>query len=134
MLEIFLLIFLCTKMGADLRNKGWSRPIWMQIAVAVVWIGCELLGSIGYCAFLILREGRLEAADHPGFLIYPAALLSATVGVAALFLIAKLLPSRVKSEANAELSPNPQSGANGRQPVSPDTDSAPAAAACRRSP
>ena len=49
MLEIFLVIFLCRKKGVDLRNKGWSNPIWMQIAVAAVWIDCELPVSLGNC-------------------------------------------------------------------------------------
>ncbi len=47
MLEIFLLSFLCKKMGSTLRNKGWGTTFWMQLAVVVAWFGSMLVGALG---------------------------------------------------------------------------------------
>lgn len=93
MLEIISLRFLCRRMGANLRAKGWSNPMWMQVAVVVVWLSCMFLGSLMYALFILITQGD-AAVQELGFAVYPIAFLSGAAGVGCLFLIVSTLPSR----------------------------------------
>ena len=97
MLEIIALIFLWGKMGSMLREKGWERTIWMQLAVIFVWFSSMLFGTVIFYTVLAFRHG----ADHferiasgLRFELYITALLSAVVGTGILFLIAHLIPQK----------------------------------------
>ncbi|GEM_PF-1893585 len=94
MLEILALYFLCKRMGDRLRAKGWTQPIWMQIAVVVVWVGGMLFGSFVYGVYLVITKGEAAAAEGPGLIVYPIALLSAAVSVGTLFLIVAAIPGK----------------------------------------
>lgn len=93
MLEILVLYFLCKRMGANLRAKGWAKPIWMQIAVVVMWFGGMLFGSFVYGLYLVITRGE-DAANAPGLIVYPIALLSAAVAVGTLFLVTAAIPGK----------------------------------------
>jgi hypothetical protein len=92
MLEIILLIFLCTHMGKKLRAKGW-KPLWMQIGVVFAWIGGAFFGVFAYVIWIALREGEAAVQDL-GFSKYPFAILGGLGGVGIFFLIAAMLPVR----------------------------------------
>jgi drug/metabolite transporter (DMT)-like permease len=93
MLEIFLLRFLCKKMGSTLRDKGWGTTFWMQLGVVVAWFGFMLVGAVGYTVYLVMTKGE-AAAEHPDLLVlYPIAFLAAGSGVALLFGLVSLFPS-----------------------------------------
>jgi hypothetical protein len=94
MLEIVALYFLCKKMGERLRAKGWTKPVWMQIAVVLAWFGCMFLGSVAYGVYVVIKEGEAAAQDV-GFSVYPIALISGAAGVGLLFLIAGMFPNRL---------------------------------------
>ena len=94
MLEIVVLYFLCKQMGINLRAKGWKKPVWMQIAVVLVWFVCMLIGMIGYGIYRAIKEDDPAAPEHLGLMIYPPGFLSAAIGMGLLFGIVSLLPNR----------------------------------------
>jgi drug/metabolite transporter (DMT)-like permease len=93
MIEILLLSFLCKRMGANLRNKGWGTTVWMQIGVVVAWFGCMFAAAVGYGIFTVIASGP-AAADKPNLLVlYPLCLGAAGMGVGLLFTIVRFFPS-----------------------------------------
>jgi hypothetical protein len=93
MIEILLLSFLCKKMGANLRNKGWATTIWMQLAVVVAWFGGMFVAGFAYGFFVALTKGA-AAAENPNLMVlYPLCFLTGAAGVALLFTIVSFLPS-----------------------------------------
>ena len=94
MLEIIALIMSCRRMGAMLRDKGWENPIWMQILVVIFWFGGMFAGGICWAVFVGITKGE-AAIDKIGFEIYPCMYLTAILSVGMLFLIAKMMPTRL---------------------------------------
>ena len=94
MLEILVLYFLCKRMGEKLRAKGWKTTVWMQIAVVLAWFGGMLFGSISYGIYLVITKGE-AAAESPGFIVYPIAILTGAAAVGTLFLIASALSNKL---------------------------------------
>src|SRR5262245_43327778 len=93
MLEIIALYFFCKKMGALLRSKGWSKPVWMQILLVLVWFACEFLASLVFALIVAVTKGP-AAAEQIGLTAYLIAVPAAVIGVGVLFLIANMLPNR----------------------------------------
>jgi hypothetical protein len=94
MLEIMALYFLCKRMGEKLRAKGWKTTVWMQIAVVLAWFGGMLFGSVSYRIYLGITKGE-AAAESPGFIVYPIAILTGAAAVGTLFLIASALSNKL---------------------------------------
>jgi hypothetical protein len=66
----------------------------MQVTVVVCWFGAMIVGAFAYGMFLGLTQ-KPEAAENPGFIVYPIMLAAAVAGQLVLFTIVKNLPSRV---------------------------------------
>jgi hypothetical protein len=93
MLEIFLLSFLCKRMGSNLRDKGWGTTVWMQLAVIVAWFGSMFGAAFVYGFVLVLMQGP-AAVDHPNMMVvYPLCFLAGVAGVGLLFTIVSFFPS-----------------------------------------
>lgn len=92
MLELVALFFLCSHMGSLLRKKG-RKPLLMQIAVVVCWIGAMFAAAFLYGIYLALRHGP-DAAGSPGMIIYPVMLAAAVLAQLALFSIAHFLSNK----------------------------------------
>lgn len=88
MIEIGVLIFLCTRMRNLLYERGWDRTFWMQLLVVVVWLGSEFTGALIYGVVVALRDGE-AALENLGFMAYPPALITAILGQLLLFWIVK---------------------------------------------
>lgn len=93
MLEIVALYFLCKLMGEKLRAKGWEKPLWMQVAVVLAWLGGAFLGSVACATYVALTRGE-AAVEKMGIELYFVALLSGLLSVGLLFLIATMLPRK----------------------------------------
>jgi hypothetical protein len=98
MLEIILLYGLCKMMGNLLREKG-RKPLMMQIALVLMWIGGEFLAPFIYGVVQAIRH----AGNPPemGFEVYFVAILGAASGAGLAFLIAALLPP-IQEESEAD--------------------------------
>jgi drug/metabolite transporter (DMT)-like permease len=93
MIEIFLLSFLCKKMGSNLRDKGWGTTLWMQLAVVIAWFGSMFAAGFGYGIYVTLTQGP-AAVEHPNLMVlYPLCLLAGAAGVGLLFTIVSFFPS-----------------------------------------
>ena len=90
MLEILLLVWLCSSLGKILRSKG-RKPLFFQIMLVLSWFGAEFVGGV--------VGGIMQAVRHGGggpggfdFTIYICALVGAACAAAFWFLIANILP------------------------------------------
>ncbi|HSP45685.1 MAG TPA: hypothetical protein VLO30_06805 [Chthoniobacterales bacterium] len=93
MIEILFLYFLCKKMGATLRDKGWGTTFWMQLAVVVAWFGSMAVAGFGYGLYVVLTKGP-AAAEHPNLVVlYPLCFLAGAAGVGLLFMIVSFFPA-----------------------------------------
>jgi drug/metabolite transporter (DMT)-like permease len=93
MIEIFLLSFLCKKMGNLLRDKGWNTTFWMQLAVIVTWFGGIIVATFVYTVYVLITKGQ-AAAEHPDLMVlYPLCFLGGGAGVSLLFTIVSFFPS-----------------------------------------
>jgi hypothetical protein len=93
MIEIFLLSFLCKKMGTTLRDKGWETTVWMQLAVIAAWVGCTVVVGFGYGVYAVMTNNP-AAAKHPNMMVlYPLCFLAGAMGVGLLFTIVSFFPS-----------------------------------------
>ena len=98
MIEILLLSFLCKRMGANLRDKGWSTTVWLQLGVVVAWFGGMFAAAFGYGLFATLLYGP-DAADKPNLLVlYPLCFVAASLGVGLLFFIVSFFPSHQRQD------------------------------------
>jgi drug/metabolite transporter (DMT)-like permease len=93
MIEILVLYFLCKKMGAILRDKGWGTTVWMQLAVIVAWFGSMFLASFAYAIYTVMTSGEAAAATPNLLVLYPICFLAGGVGVWSLFIIVSFFPS-----------------------------------------
>lgn len=85
MLEILLLVFLCKRLGAMLREKGRSAG-WMQFLLVVCWFGGELVCGVAIVVFM-----QMAGSSEPGVGAYLGALLGAAGGATIVFVIANSL-------------------------------------------
>ena len=93
MIEIFLLSFLCKRMGANLRDKGWGTTVWMQLGVVVAWFGGMFAAAFAYGVVAVIAYGE-QAADKPNlWVLYPLCFAGASLGVGVLFTIVRFFPS-----------------------------------------
>lgn len=98
MLEIILLVYLCTKMGGLLRDeKGWERTFWMQLSVVLIYFVSLFLGATGYGIFVAVTQGQ-AALNSIGWSAYLAGYIGVIFGVGVFFLFARSLPVRQPSE------------------------------------
>lgn len=90
MLEIILLVWLCSSLGKILRAKG-HKPLVFQILLVVSWFGAEFV--VGFVAGFI-RAVQLGNAQPQGFDItgYVFALIGAACAGGFWFLVANLMP------------------------------------------
>jgi hypothetical protein len=93
MIEILVLYFLCKKMGATLRDKGWGTTVWMQLAVIFAWFGSMCLASFAYTVYVVMTRGEAAAAAPDLLVLYPICFLAGGVGVGLLFIIVSFFPS-----------------------------------------
>lgn len=100
MLEIIILYLLCSQMGALLRKKG-RKPLWMQVAVVLIWIGSMLFAAMAYGVYLAIRYGP-EATEKPGWVIYPLMIAAGVIGELILFGIAHLIPPKTPATPIAD--------------------------------
>jgi hypothetical protein len=82
MLEILLLVFLCKRLGAMLREKGRSAG-WMQFLLVICWFGGELVCGVAIVVFM-----QMAGSQEPGIGAYFGALLGAAGGATIVFIIA----------------------------------------------
>ncbi len=115
MLEIILLIWLCTSMGKVLRAKN-RRPLLMQILVVLTWFGAEVCGVIATMIFVAVTQGAETLEGTNLGVSYLVALLSAALSVLVLFGVAWLLPPR---EAHAPVARAYEAG-DGSIDLAPD--------------
>src|SRR6476469_5761565 len=93
MIEIFLLSFLCKKMGSVLRDKGWNTTFWMQLAVIIAWFGGIIVTIVGYTIYVLITKGQ-AASEHPEMIVLsPLCFLGGGAGVGLLFTIVSFFPS-----------------------------------------
>lgn len=93
MIEIFLLSFLCKKMGNVLRDKGWNTTFWMQLAVIAAWFGGIIAASFTYTIYVLITQGQ-AAAEHPNLMVlYPICFGAGALGVTLLFFLVSFFPS-----------------------------------------
>ena len=90
MLEIILVIGLCSALGKMLRAKG-RKPFWMQVMLVVCWLMGEFTGGFIAGIVHVIRNG--ENAPM-GIGVYLFAILGAALGAAFTFLVAYLLPAQ----------------------------------------
>ena len=83
MLEILLLVFLCTKIGKVVKAKGYPK-LGFQIGLAVLWFGSEFVAG-----FLF---GMLNPNGEAGLALYGIALGAAALSAVLMFIIAYCLP------------------------------------------
>lgn len=99
MLEIFVVIGLCKKMGELMRGKGYEKPFWFQFFVPIFWLGGEFIGALVYS---ILRAVRGEPAGGFDLKLYLVAIVAAALATALYFVIAKSFPTRAPEELPLE--------------------------------
>ena len=93
MLEIFLLIFLCRKMGEIMRGKA-RNPIGLQILTVCGWFGGEIFGAIAWTVILLIAQEEKAMEDGLNIMTYVCALICAALSVGVVFLIAMLIPAK----------------------------------------
>ncbi len=97
MIEIGVLIFLCSKMRNLLYERGWDRTFWMQFLVVAVWFLTEFVGALTYGIVVAMRDGE-AAVQNIGFMAYPPALLAAIIGQVVLFLLVRSFVGKTNLE------------------------------------
>lgn len=93
MLEIFLLVFLCRKIGDIMRLKN-RNPLGLQVFTVLSWFGGELFGAVIGTIVLMIIQGEKAVNDGINLWVYLAALICAAISVAIVFIIAKLIPEK----------------------------------------
>ena len=115
MLEILIVIALCTKMGKLLRAKG-RKPLTMQIALVVMWIAGEFIAGFVAGIVHVLRNGQNV---EMGFGVYLVAIVGAAIGAGIAFLIAHLLPDQSQESFATGQDPFDQRTRNPNNPYAP---------------
>ena len=90
MLEIFLIVSLCKRMGEMMRHKGYDKPFWFQFFVPFAWLGGEFAGGFVY-AFERAMRGQQDGGF--GLLGYVVALFGAILSATLYFVIARSFSS-----------------------------------------
>jgi len=90
MLEIALIYFLCKKMGALLRSRGWNTTFWMQLLVVLTYMGSLLVGVFGYTIYIGITQGE-EALRGVGLEAYLAGYVFVAICVGLLFFASTFL-------------------------------------------
>lgn len=93
MIEILVLYFLCKRMGGNLRAKGWTKTVWMQIGVVFAWFGGMFFSSLIYTFYSGFTAGE-AGLESRVLSAYPLFLLAGAVAVGCVFLLASFFPSR----------------------------------------
>jgi hypothetical protein len=88
MLEIVLMIWLCKKIGRELREKG-QNPTWYQVLTVVLWVGGEILGML---LGTLIGETLGGDGEPDACFAYLLALLGAAGGAGLAYLIASNVP------------------------------------------
>ena len=109
MLDILLLVWLCTSLGKVLRSKG-RKPLVFQILLVLSWFGAEFCAGIIYGVFQSFRGAPADMGFD--FTLYVVALLGAACAAGFWFLIAYLLPS-----AEVNYAPPAFAGQSGTAPM-----------------
>jgi hypothetical protein len=85
--------FLCKGMGSNLRAKGWTKTVWMQVAVVFAWFGGMFFSSVVYTFYSGFTAGE-AGLENRVLSAYPLFLLAGAVAVGGVFFIASFFPSR----------------------------------------
>jgi hypothetical protein len=96
MLEILVVINLCKKMGALMREKGFDKPFWFQFFVPIFWLGGECFGAFVYG---IQREMNGGSSDGFDLKLYLVSIVAAALSAGLYFTIAKSFRSRWPEES-----------------------------------
>jgi len=88
MLEIIVVILLCTQMGKLMRRKG-RKPLLFQVMLVFFWLGGEIGVSIAYAIGYAVATGN---SPDVGFELMLIALAGGGLGAALAFVIAALIP------------------------------------------
>lgn len=98
MLEIILLVYLCTKIGGILRDeKGWENAFWMQLAMILIYFLSMFLGGVCYGIFVAITQGE-SGLESLGWSPYLAGYIGVLIGVGTFFMYIKSLPVKQSVE------------------------------------
>ena len=86
MIEIILVYFMCKGIGNVLRAKG-RKPLFMQIALVVCWIGGEIMGALVAGVLAAMRNEPIREFDMSAYLY---ALVGAALGAGLCFSYSKV--------------------------------------------
>lgn len=89
MLELFLMIWLCGKIGLRARSKGLSSGLY-KFFVVLAWFGGQVVG--GVVAFLMFSWLLADFGDDDFMLVYLAALFTAGLSVWFVFKLVAIKP------------------------------------------
>ena len=96
MLEIFVIISLCKKMGELMRGRGYEKPFWFQFFVPVFWFGGEFTGGLIYGVERALKGQPTDGVDLK---VYLVALAGAVLASTLYFVIAKSISPRSSADS-----------------------------------
>lgn len=123
MLEILLLVWLCTTLGKLLRSKG-RKPLVFQILLVVSWFGAEFCAGV---IAAIVQEVR--GGGQPGgvfdWKLYLFALIGAASAAAFWFLVAYLIPPKQPDYATPQFAGPPGASPVYQPPADPNNPYAP---------
>ncbi len=90
MLEIFLIIALCSAIGKMLTNKGYTTRWPFQLLFVCLWFGGELFGAV-----VGMGLSANPATGGPDMVsVYVCALIGAACGAVVAFVIVGILPAQ----------------------------------------
>lgn len=92
MLEIFIVVHLCRKLGELCRSRGRTAG-WYQLLLVVAWIFGEIFAAIMGAIVYFLIDGTNRADFEPPMaVLYLSGLAGAGLGAGSVFLLVKMLP------------------------------------------
>lgn len=105
MIEIFILIHFCRKLGALCRSRG-RKAGWFQFLLVIAWFGGEFFAALFATVICMITAGHTGPdtvmLEAPFVIVYISALLGAGLGAWSVFLLVKLLPNLKAEEEKAE--------------------------------
>ena len=101
MLEIFIVVHLCRKLGELCRSRGRTAG-WYQLLLVVAWIFGEIFAAIMGAIVYFLIDGTNRADFEPPMaVLYLSGLAGAGLGAWSVFLLVKFLPN-LKDDERSE--------------------------------
>lgn len=102
MLEIFLVVHLCHKLGELCRSRGRTAG-WFQLLLVLAWIGGEIFAAIlGAIVYFVIDGANAANFEPPMAVLYLSGLVGAGLGAWSIFLLVRMLPNLKDDELAAD--------------------------------